>query len=127
MREKLYLSSGDYTNLQQVRTIRDYSWGSIDDKDSLIVDIDIGIEDPRRSDSKQTITRLHLLPRFIEHQDPFKKLKDFPFYVHVLTPKIAIHKDRPTRDDFYNVAWAELYDNLEEAEDPFNPRFRRHS
>ncbi len=116
----LYLSSGDYKDFQVVRRIERFDWSTLEDRNYLIIEVDVPLDLAKDSSSNLLIKSFYLLPRFVDQAEAFKNLSHFPIYVHVLIPKLQLHKKPDSFNDFTNLAWATLSDNLKDVEDEFN-------
>jgi hypothetical protein len=116
----LYLSSGDYKDFQIVRRIERFDWITLEDHNYLIIEVDVPLDLAKDSSSNLLIKSFYLLHRFIDQATAFKNLSHFPIYVHVLIPKLQVDKKLNSFNDFTNLAWATLSDNLKDVEDEFN-------
>jgi hypothetical protein len=116
----LYLSSGDYKDFRIVRRIERFGWIALEDHNYLIIEVDLPLNLVKDSSSNLLIKSFYLLHRFIDQATTFKNLSHFPVYVHVLIPKLQLDKKLNSFNDFTNLAWATLSDDLKDVEDEFN-------
>lgn len=113
----LYLAADEDKSFGIIRRIERYNWISIENRDYLIVDVDVPV-DLTKDDTSNSLTKtLYLSNRFVDQIPSFKALSPFPIYVNILTPKSVSVESPSSPTDFINIAWATLYDNLKDAED----------
>lgn len=112
----LYLTSGDSEMFKVVRRIERFHWDSVNEQSYLIVETDIPVDLSSYGFTCLPIATFYLLNRFVEEEEAFRTLSSFPIYVHVMVPKSSNAEIASSRADFFNIAWATLYNNLTAAE-----------
>ena len=108
----LFLTSGEYKSLSEVRRVTSYEWRVIQQISCLVIVVDSPLEYP---EDVQTTSVMYLTNRFVEQAEDFTNLSAFPLYVHVSIPKAANDKEVDSFDYLLHVAWAEIYDDLSDA------------
>lgn len=111
---KLYISSYEYKEFDIPRKIHHFIKGKIDNRNALIVDVDIPIIGQSYELFDYDIQTLYLINRVNENS--FDKLDSFPIDVHVLIPKSHKNLAPKALSEMQNIAWACLYDNEEDAQ-----------
>ena len=113
---ELYITSDDYISFENPIKIVAYEKLTILGQKCLLVALEteldyssFGITNP--------VSRFILKDRHVANSDRLHKLNNFSIGVHVLIPK---DKKHPTEgfskfSDLFNVAWAEVYDNYDDA------------
>jgi hypothetical protein len=112
----LFLSSYEYKSFAIPRKIEQYTWGSIEERDCLIVGIDVPVDGRKYDLPNNHITTLYLLNRFADDIAIFQNLNSFPIEVHVLISKSSTLEVISSYSQFKHIVWATLYDNLKDAE-----------
>lgn len=110
---KLYLSSYEYETFEVPREILHFRKETIDNRNTLIVEVDKPVIGQKYGLAGTDIQTLYLVNRVNEHA--FDKFDAFPIDVHVLIPKSPKELVPTSLSDMQNIAWACLYDNEEDA------------
>ena len=111
---QLYLSSYEYELFRNPRKILHYRKEIIDNRNILIVEVDQLIIGQKFGLLDTDISTLYLINRF--NEQAFDNLESFPIDVHVLIPKSSRNLLPSSLSDMQNIAWACLYDNIQDAE-----------
>lgn len=114
--KKLFLSSYDYANFSAPRKITNYQWTVLDERNCLIVTVDLPLSGQEYNLPAVPIITHYLVNRHLEDRSVFKELSSFPIDVYVLIPK-SLENEIVSLSQLQNISWATLYDNLKDAED----------
>ena len=80
---ELYLSSDEYKDFKEVRKILEYHKIVIDDRNLLIVKVDIPLIGQKYGWGAKDIGTLYITNRFIDDRSLLEKLDKFPIHIHI--------------------------------------------
>lgn len=112
---KLFLSSSENVGFLTQREIISYERNRLENRNVLIVKVDIPLKRDGRYYGKlgDKIDIFYLINRIDERA--FDKLDCFPINVYVCLPK-NIDEEIISIKQLENIAWADIYDNFEDAD-----------
>ena len=110
---KLYISSYEFETFETSREILHFQKQLIDNRYTLVVEVDNPVIGQRYGFLDKDIYTLYLVSRFNELA--LDKLDRFPIDVHVFIQKSSILPNKISISNMQNIAWACLYDNEEDA------------
>lgn len=108
----LFLTSDDYSDFQSLRKIQSYHKTRLDDRDVLVVKVDIPIIGQKYGLGDYDPDTLYLLDKYDEPL--LTRLSQFPINVYVTIVKER-NSTPSSLSDLNNIAWASLYDNYNDA------------
>jgi hypothetical protein len=109
----LYLSSDEYEDFKRVKEILQYQKIDIEHRSFMMAKIDIPLIGQKYGWGDKDIKTIYLTNRF--EGDSIEKINRFPFYVHVLIPKVSDSFGISSFSDLISIAWACIYDRKEDA------------
>jgi hypothetical protein len=107
---KLYLSSYEYDEFSLPKEILTYEPQVINNRNCLVVTLKEPIVGNKYG-FNHDLFKFILVDRFDDEH--LKRLKGFPIDVHVF----VYEEEKKTWEEMKNIAWACLYDNLQEAKE----------
>lgn len=114
--KQIFLSSYDYSNFSILRNITNYQWTTLDERNCLIVTVDLPLLGREYNLPDVPITTHYLTNRHLDDRGIFRDLSSFPINVYVLIPK-SLDDKIISLNQLQNISWATLSDNLKDAED----------
>ena len=109
----LFLSSYEYVEFEMAREIRNFRKEKINNRNTLVIEIDKPIIGQKYGFFDKDIYTLYLINRVDENS--FDRLDSFPIDVYVLiskNPEVIIPKNL---SEMQNIAWACLYNSKKDA------------
>ncbi|MGB7069080.1 MAG: hypothetical protein WBD22_06260 [Pyrinomonadaceae bacterium] len=102
--------------IDAVRRVESYSWKDIRNQKLLVVQVDPPVDLAAYRPIPGLVAKLYLTNRFVEQASDFQNLEAFPLFVHVLVAKSDGVEELESIEDLSHIAWADLYDNRQDAE-----------
>lgn len=110
---KLYLSSYEYNDFDTPRKVLSFYKSIVENRNVLIIEVDLPLIGQKYGLLDKDVSKFYLINRV--NENAFDTFQKFPIDVHVLIPKSVNNLSPSTFSELQNIAWACLYDNIEDA------------